>query len=93
VTAAAGERPFPKPILACCLKWTFNGTDWVKDYTIQNGLNFGQPYTVPGYPTGDNTDAGGTNEPRAPATDGAAQHQRQRERERHGHDLRDDLDG
>jgi len=51
-------------------KWTFNGTEWVKDYTIQNGLNLGQPYTVPGYPTGDNTGAGGTDEPWAPATDG-----------------------
>ena len=51
-------------------KWTFNGTEWVKDYTIQNGLNLGQPYTVPAYPTGDNTEAGGTNEPWAPATDG-----------------------
>jgi hypothetical protein len=51
-------------------KWTFNGTEWVKDYTIQNGLSLGQPYTVPGYPTGDNTAAGGSNEPWAPATDG-----------------------
>jgi len=51
-------------------KWTFNGTEWVKDYTIQNGLNLGQPYTVPGYPTGDNTEAGGTGLPWAPATDG-----------------------
>ena len=51
-------------------KWTFDGSEWVRDYTIQNGLNLGQPYTVAGYPTGDNTAAGGTNEPWAPATDG-----------------------
>ena len=51
-------------------KWTFNGAQWVKDYTIQNGLNLGQPYMVPGYPTGDNTAPDGTNEPWAPATDG-----------------------
>jgi hypothetical protein len=51
-------------------KWTFNGTEWVKDYTIQNGLDLGRPYAVSGYPTGDNTAAGGTGEPWAPATDG-----------------------
>jgi hypothetical protein len=52
-------------------KWSFNGTEWVYDYTIQAGLNLGQPYTVPGYPTGDNN-AGvdATGEPWAPATDG-----------------------
>ena len=51
-------------------KWTFNGTEWVKDYTIQNGLSIGQPYTVAGYPTGNNSGPGGSNEPWAPATDG-----------------------
>jgi hypothetical protein len=51
-------------------KWTFNGTEWVKDYTVQNGLNLGQSYTVGGYPTGDNSGTGGTGEPWAPATDG-----------------------
>ena len=48
-------------------KWTFNGTQWVEDYTLQNGLNLGTPYTVPGYPTGDNS---ATGLPWAPAADG-----------------------
>jgi hypothetical protein len=48
-------------------KWTFNGTSWQYDYTLQAGLNLGQPYTVPGYPTGTNS---ATGEPWAPATDG-----------------------
>ena len=30
-------------------KWIFNGTSWVLAYTIQNGLNLDQPYSVPGY--------------------------------------------
>ena len=47
----------------------FNGTQWNLAYTLQNGLNLGQPYTVPGYPTGDNT-VGGVTLPWAPATDG-----------------------
>jgi hypothetical protein len=48
-------------------KWTFNGTIWSLAYTVQAGLNLGQPYTVPAYPTGTN-DATGL--PWAPATDG-----------------------
>jgi hypothetical protein len=28
-------------------KWTFNGTDWVLDYTLQNGLGLGVDYNVP----------------------------------------------
>jgi hypothetical protein len=50
-------------------KWVFNaGTgSWQLAYTLQNGLKLGQPYTVPGYPTGDNT---ATGLPWSPATDG-----------------------
>jgi hypothetical protein len=48
-------------------KWTFNGVSWQYDYTLQAGLNLGQPYTVPGYPTGTNA---GTGEPWGVATDG-----------------------
>ncbi|HEY5286742.1 MAG TPA: hypothetical protein VIJ50_06535 [Solirubrobacteraceae bacterium] len=50
-------------------KWVFNATagEWQLAYTLQNGLNLGKPYTVPGYPTGDNA---ATNLPWAPATDG-----------------------
>jgi hypothetical protein len=51
-------------------KWVFNGTSWHLAYTLQNGLNLGVPYTVPGYPTGDNTGPYGTGLPWAPATDG-----------------------
>lgn len=53
-------------------KWVFNQTtqQWQLAYTLQNGLNLGQPYTVAGYPTGDNTAEGGSGLPWAPATDG-----------------------
>ena len=48
-------------------KWVFDGTSWNLAYTISGGLNLGVPYTVPGYPTGDNA---ATGLPWAPATDG-----------------------
>jgi hypothetical protein len=48
-------------------KWVFDGTSWNLAYTISAGLNLGVPYTVPGYPTGDNA---ATGLPWAPATDG-----------------------
>jgi len=48
-------------------KWVFNGTSWSLAYTVSAGLNLGVPYTVAGYPTGDNP---ATNLPWAPATDG-----------------------
>jgi hypothetical protein len=48
-------------------KWVFNGSSWNLAYTISGGLNLGVPYTVPGYPTGDNA---ATGLPWAPATDG-----------------------
>ncbi len=53
-------------------KWVFNQTSqqWQLAYTLQSGLNLGMPYTVPGYPTGDNTATGGSDLPWAPATDG-----------------------
>jgi hypothetical protein len=56
--------------LAGLQKWTFNGTTWTLAYTLQKGLGLGTPYTVPGYPTGNNTAPGGTGLPWAPATDG-----------------------
>ncbi len=40
---------------------------WKLAYTLQAGLDLGQPYTVRGYPTGDNA---ATGLPWAPATDG-----------------------
>ncbi len=55
--------------LAGLQKWTFDSTteSWQYDYTLQSGLNLGQPYTVPGYPTGTNS---ATDEPWGVATDG-----------------------
>jgi hypothetical protein len=50
-------------------KWVYNSTAgaWQLAYTLQNGLNLGTPYTVPGYPTGINA---ATGLPWAPATGG-----------------------
>jgi len=50
-------------------KWVFDATtqQWNLAYTLQAGLNLGQPYSVPDYPTGDNA---ATGLPWAPATDG-----------------------
>jgi hypothetical protein len=50
-------------------KWVFDSSSgsWHLAYTLQDGLNLGQPYTIPGYPTGDNA---ATGLPWAPATDG-----------------------
>jgi hypothetical protein len=53
-------------------KWVFNQTtqSWQLAYVLSSGLNLGQAYTVPGYPTGDNSTDGGSGLPWAPATDG-----------------------
>jgi len=50
-------------------KWVFDSStgSWKLAYTLRNGLNLGQPYTVAGYPTGNNAVTG---LPWAPATDG-----------------------
>jgi hypothetical protein len=48
-------------------KRVFDGTGWKLADTLQAGLDLGQPYTVRGYPTGDNATTG---LPWAPATDG-----------------------
>ena len=50
-------------------KWVFNhaAKQWQLAYVIQNGLGLGSPYTVAGYPTGNNV---ATGLPWAPATDG-----------------------
>jgi hypothetical protein len=45
--------------LAGLQKYTFNGSTWSLDYVLQKGLNLGQQYSVPSYPTALN-----------PATDG-----------------------
>jgi hypothetical protein len=53
-------------------KWVLDAAtrQWNLAYTLQAGLGLGQPYTVAGYPTGDNSGPGGTGLPWAPATDG-----------------------
>jgi hypothetical protein len=50
-------------------KWVLDATThkWRLAYTLQAGLGLGVPYTVAGYPTGNNP---GTGLPWAPATDG-----------------------
>ncbi len=50
-------------------KWVYNAStrQWTLAYTLQNGLNLGKEYTVPGYPTGSNS---ATGLPWAPAADG-----------------------
>ena len=53
-------------------KWVFDSStqQWNLAYTLQNGLDLGQPYTVRGYPTGTNP---ATGLPWSPATDGLRQ--------------------
>jgi len=50
-------------------KWVFNSTagQWQLAYTLQNGLDLGQPYTIPDYPAGVNA---ATGLPWSPASDG-----------------------
>jgi len=52
-------------------KWTFNGTTWVKDYTLTSGLNLGQNYTVTGGLNSDGSiNSNGTGYSYTTATDG-----------------------
>jgi hypothetical protein len=48
-------------------KWIFSSGSWQFAYTLSAGLNLGIPYTVSGYPAGNNS---ATNLPWSPATDG-----------------------
>jgi hypothetical protein len=50
-------------------KWVFDpgAGQWKLACTLQNGLDLGHPYTIPGYPTGTNE---ATGLPWSPATDG-----------------------
>lgn len=45
----------------------YTAGSWQLAYTLQAGLSLGQPYTIPGYPTGVNSVTG---LPWSPATDG-----------------------
>jgi uncharacterized protein (TIGR03437 family) len=49
----------PTSQLAGLQKWSLVNGTWQLDYVLQNGLNLGQPYSIPNYPTALN-----------PATDG-----------------------
>lgn len=60
-TAAATET------MAGLQKWVFSGSTWSLAYILQAGLQLGTPYTVQGYPTGNNA---ATGLPWSPATDG-----------------------
>ena len=51
-------------------KWVLVSGTWQLAYTLTAGLGLGLPYTVSGYPTGNNSGTGGTGFPWAPATDG-----------------------
>ncbi len=60
-TTAAGQTT------AGLQKWVLENGSWTLAYTLSSGLSLGTPYTVPGYPGGDNA---ATGLPWAPATDG-----------------------
>ena len=60
-TTAAGQTT------AGLQKWVLKNGSWMLAYTLSSGLSLGTPYTVPGYPSGDNA---ATGLPWAPATDG-----------------------
>lgn len=67
---STGSGTYPKAAgqtTAGLQKWVFDGESWKLAYTVQSGLELGTPYTVPGYPTGDNE---ATGLPWSPATDG-----------------------
>ena len=57
-------------------KWTYDAatSSWTMAYVLTNGLDLGTPYTVWGYPTGNNPGSANTSNPGglpwSPATDG-----------------------
>jgi hypothetical protein len=69
-TVATFYNPAAAQTTAGLQKWTFTAGKWQLAYTLTAGLDLGTPYTVPGYPTGNNSGTGGTGFPWAPATDG-----------------------
>lgn len=68
-TVTPGTQQTAKKVHPGLQKWTFDAAtqSWTLLYTIQAGLNLGIPYTVAGYPAGNNTVTG---LPWAPATGG-----------------------
>jgi hypothetical protein len=69
-TVAAFYAPAAAQTTAGLQKWILVSGKWKLAYTLSAGLDLGVPYTVAGYPTGNNSGAGGTGLPWAPATDG-----------------------
>ena len=69
-TVANFYQPAAAQTTAGLQKWILVSGKWQRAYTLTAGLGLGVPYTVPGYPTGNNSGTGGTGFPWAPATDG-----------------------
>jgi hypothetical protein len=69
-TVATFYNPAAAQTTAGLQKWILVSGKWKLAYTLDAGLDLGVPYTVPGYPTGNNSGPGGTGFPWAPATDG-----------------------
>ncbi len=69
-TVAGFYTPATAQTTAGLQKWTLVSGKWKLAYTLTAGLNLGVPYAVSGYPAGNNSGAGGTGFPWAPATDG-----------------------
>jgi hypothetical protein len=69
-TVATFYNPAAAQTTAGLQKWILVSGKWQRAYTLTAGLGLGVPYTVPGYPTGNNSGTGGKGFPWAPATDG-----------------------
>ncbi|HEX4578285.1 MAG TPA: hypothetical protein VH117_13095, partial [Edaphobacter sp.] len=69
-TVATFYNPAAAQTTAGLQKWVLVSGKWKLAYTLTAGLGLGVPYTVPGYPTGNNSGTGGKGFPWAPATDG-----------------------
>ena len=69
-TVATFYGPAATQTTAGIQKWVLVSGKWQLAYTLTAGLDLGVPYTVTGYPTGNNSGTGGTGFPWAPATDG-----------------------
>src|SRR5262249_17895455 len=69
-TPATFYNPAAAQTTAGLQKWIFTSGKWHLAYTMPAALGLGLPYSVPSYPTGNNSGPGGTGLPWPPATDG-----------------------
>jgi hypothetical protein len=69
-TIAGFYSPAVTQTTAGLQKWILVNGQWQLAYTLTAGLDLGVPYTITGYPTGNNSGTGGAGFPWAPATDG-----------------------